>query len=424
MRTTIALVDVNNFYVSAERLFDPKLERRPVVVLSNNDGCVVARSQEAKALGIPMGEPWFRLRALAHRHGVVARSSNYALYADLSNRVMEVLAQFAPVQDIYSIDECFLDLTGLGEAPAETGRRIRQRIARWLGLPVSVGIASSMTLAKLAAHVAKRQPGREGVCDFGAMAQAEWQALLQGIDADEVWGVGPRLAAGLRERGVHTVWQLRAMRTEGLRQGSGVALERIVRELRGEACFCLTDVVAPRQQIISSRSFGREVTGLDELEQAISSYMARAAHKLRSQGSVASTVQVFLRTDPHRVRAPQHAPSMRIGLLRPSADTLLLVRTALAGVRQLWRAGFAYRKAGVVLSDLQPAGQTQADLFADTGREASRAQLMQTLDRINARMGSGTLRLASEGIDPAWRMRRGNVSPAYTTRWEELARVR
>ena len=422
---TIALVDVNNFYVSAERVFDPRLEGRPVVVLSNNDGCVVARSQEAKALGVPMGEPWFRLRALARRHGIVVRSSNYALYADLSNRVMEVLAAFSPVQDVYSIDECFLDLGGMTQPVEETGRQIRQRVRQWLGLPVSVGIAPTLTLAKLAGGLAKRLPQCEGVLDWNAPRQAQVrQGWLATASAGEVWGVGPALAARLRVQGIETAAQLCAMQPAGLGDRFGIALERIVRELRGEACFALSEVQKPRQQIISSRTFGREVAELDELEQAVSAYMARAAEKLRRQGSVASTVRVDLRTDPHRAQAPQYAMSLRVGLVRPSADTRLLVQAALACLRRMYRPGFGYRKAGVVLSDLQPASAVQADLFDDPHQTQARQRLMQTVDQINASMGSGTVRLASEGVQQSWRAQRGQVSPAYTTRWEDLARVR
>ena len=420
--STIALVDVNNFYVSAERVFNPKLEGVPVVVLSNNDGCVVARSAEVKALGVPMGEPWFKLKDLAKRHGIVAYSSNYALYADMSNRVMSVLSDFSPRQEVYSIDECFLDLAGMQEDPIQTGQAIRHRVKRWVGVPVSVGIASTKTQAKLANHVAKKRPQYEGVCNLNIFSRGQFDELLDSIEVGEVWGIGRKLNAHLQAGGIHTVRQLKDFDVHRLRKRFGVLMERTVRELRGESCLDLCSIAPPKQQIICSRSFGRYVTTLPELEEAITSYMTRAAEKLRNQQSVAATVQVYIRTNPHKEEEPQYSQGLMIGLYQATDDTMKLVDVALNGLRRIYQQDYRYQKAGVMLSDISPAGIIQDELFAPELPKSSSAsaKLMTTLDRVNYKMGKGTMRLASEGFRKAWQMKRGNMSPSYTTKWEEL----
>jgi DNA polymerase V len=421
---TFALVDVNNFYVSCERLFNPALEGKPVVVLSNNDGCVVARSAEVKALGVPMAEPWFKVKELARRHGIIAYSSNYALYADISNRVMAVLADFSPRQEVYSIDECFLDLEGIPGDHTRLGQAIRQRIKQWVGVPVCVGIAPTKTLSKLANHVAKKRAQYQGVCNFNGFSPHELSALLDGIAVGEVWGVGRKLNAHLEEGGIHTVRQLRDFDIARLRSRFGIGMERMVRELRGISCIETRDVAPPRQQLTSSRSFGRYVTRLQELEQAVSSFMARAAEKLRRQRSAAATVYVYIRTNPHKEGEPQYSRGIALALPRPTDDTLRLVEAALQGLRQIYREGYRYQKAGVSLADLGPTGVGQGELFGAQAMPEGSSRLMATLDEINLRMGQGTLRLASEGAQQDWKMKRGNMSPAYTTSWEELKRVR
>ena len=421
----IALVDVNNFYVSAERVFNPKLEGKPVVVLSNNDGCVVARSAEVKALGVPMGEPWFKLRELARKHGIIALSSNYALYADMSNRVMSVLSDFSPKQEIYSIDECFLDLDGLPGDPVQIGQAIRGRIRKWVGVPVCVGIAPTKTLAKLANHCAKKGlAGQEGVCDFTSTSPQEIAQLFSGIEVGEVWGIGRKLSAQLEADGILTVEALRNSDLSRLRSRFGVVMERMVRELHGISCLEMTDISPPKKQIISSRTFGRYVTTLRELEEAVSVYMGRAAEKLRRQGSVAATAYVYIRTNPHKDGEPQYSPGVTVGLPYPTNDTRALVNAVLASLRQIYRPGYRYQKAGVMLSDIMPIGISQGDLFMSSSNKERTNRLMSTLDRINLKMGQGTLKLASEGIGQGWKMKRENRSPAYTTRWSELPMVR
>jgi DNA polymerase V len=421
--TTIALVDVNNFYVSAERVFNPKLEGRCVVVLSNNDGCVVARSGEVKALGIAMGGPWFKLKELAYKHNIIALSSNYALYADMSNRVMSVLSEFSSRQEIYSIDECFLDMAGHAGNFTPYGEKIRQRIQQWLGLPVSVGFAPTKTLAKLANHVAKKRVEYGGVCDLTVMSAPQLDEIFASIAVGEVWGVGRKLNEQLQQGGIVTVKQLRDFDTHRLRNRFGVVMERTVRELRGEACLELTDIALPRKQIISSRSFGQAVTSLGELQEAVSVYMSTAAAKLRDQGSVAATAYVYIHTNVHKNEEPQYSCGITIALAHATDDTMQLVAAVKSGLRRIYRPGYRYKKAGVMLSDITPAGIVQAQLFADNPASEKSLRLMAAMDGINSRMGKGVIHLASDGVEQNWRMNRGSMTPAYTSSWGELPLV-
>lgn len=421
----IALVDCNNFFVSCERVFNPALEGKPVVVLSNNDGCAVARSNEAKALGVKMAAPWYQMRELAHRHGIVALSSNYELYADMSNRVMAILSAFSPRQEVYSIDECFLDLAGMAHRDlTRYAQEIRQRVRQWLGMPVCVGIAASKTLAKLANHVAKKQPEWDGVCDFGTLSTAALDDLLAGIEVGAVWGVGRRTQERLDKMGIHSVLALRRADTGLIRQRFSVTLERTVRELRGIPCLALEELTPANQQIISSRSFGTPVTSLQELSEAVTTYVSRAAEKLRGQQAVAGAIQVYIRTNPHREDDPQYSNSMVLPLTTASSDTTRLVRAAQWGLRRIFRPGYRYAKAGVMLMEIGRADGVQQSLFALTENEEKSARLMQALDSINRRMGQNTLFLAGAGVEKAWRMRRGNKSPGYTTEWGEVALAR
>ena len=421
--STIALVDVNNFYVSAERVLNPKLEGVPVVVLSNNDGCAVARSAEVKALGVKMGEPWFKLKDLARKHGIIALSSNYALYADMSNRVMSVLHDFSPRQEVYSIDECFLDMEGMPGDLTETGQTIRHRIKQWVGLPVCVGIASTKTLAKLANHVAKKRLQYDGVCNFKTMSVEQIDDILASIEVGEIWGIGRKLTAQLQAGGVFTVKQLSDFDVTRLRKRFGVVMERTVRELRGESCLEMVDVTPAKQQIISSRSFGRYVTDIKELEEAVSTYMSRAAEKLRRQHSVAATAYVYIRTNPHQEGEPQYSPGMMVALPQATNDTRELVDAVLVCLRRIYREEFRYQKAGVMLSDITPDNIYQGDLFTVRSTSPRDTRLMSTLDQINLRMGKSAIKLASDGVGQGWKMKTGNKSPAYTTKWKEIPTV-
>jgi len=420
---SFALVDGNNFYVSCERVFNPRLEGVPIVVLSNNDGCVVARSAEVKALGVKMGTPWFQLKDLATRHGILALSSNYTLYADMSNRMMGILGTYSPQQEVYSIDECFLGLEGFRpEDLADMGQRMRQRVRQWVGIPVCVGIAPTKTLSKLANHCAKKGlAGTEGVCDFGAITPGDMSGLLDRIEVGEVWGVGRRLSEQLNGMGITTVRELRDADAALIRREFSVVLERTVRELRGVSCLALEEVAPNKQQIMASRSFGEYVYALDDLAEAVSTYIARAAEKLRRQRSLANAVQVYIRTNPFSEKQPQYQRGITVPLTQATSDTMRLTRAALWGLKRIYRLGFAYQKAGVMLMDLHSEDQAQGVLFA--GSAPARPLLMNVIDRANARWGRGTLRLAAEGVRKPWQMKRERVSPAYTTKWDELPRV-
>ncbi len=424
-QTAIALIDCNNFYVSCERVFQPRLEGRPVVVLSNNDGCVVARSQEVRDLGIKMAAPWFQIRELAERHGIIAFSSNYTLYADMSNRVMSLLADFSPQQEVYSIDECFLDFGGFKYLDYSAyGQRIRTTLKQQVGLPVCVGIAASKTLAKLANHVAKKRPSYAGVCDFNSIDAQTLDALLDTIEVNEVWGVGRRIGARLIEMGINTVLDLKRAPAKMIRSQFSVVLERTVAELNGEACLTLAEIAPTKQQIMVSRSFGEYVHTRDALAQAVVTYTTRAAEKLRRQTSLAGAIQITIRTNPFKADAPQYQRSLLVPLPTPSDDTRQLVRAALFGLRRLYRPGFAYQKAGVVLSELIPRAQRPRTLFDDPAAQARSQSLMRVMDSINRSMGANTVHLLGEGLDQHWKMRRGHKTPNYTTRFEEIAVVR
>ncbi|BCK87787.1 protein UmuC [Sideroxyarcus emersonii] len=418
----LALVDCNNFYVSCERVFNPKLEGQPVVVLSNNDGCAVARSNEVKALGIKMGEPWFKMKDIAEKHGIIALSSNYTLYGDMSARVMSILSNFSPDQEIYSIDESFLDLAGFRpESLQDYGQQIRKAVRQSVGIPVCVGIADSKTLAKLANHCAKKGlAGKDGVCDFGRLDKRQLSSLFAGIEVGEVWGIGRRISARLSELGIETVEDLRQADPEYIRQQFSVVVERTVKELNGIPCIELEEASAPRQQIMVSRSFGQPVTTLDDLSESIAYFTTRAAEKLRHDGSVAANLCVYIRTNPFKPEEPQYSRSLIVPLIQPTDDTTKLVRAALEGLKAAFRPGFRYKKSGVLLMGLQPKGAIQATLFDDPVAQAKSNSMMKVMDQINRKMGQGSVAVAASGIQKRWAMRRKNKSPAYTTEWGEL----
>lgn len=419
MARAIALIDVNNFYVSCERVFNPSLEGKPVVVLSNNDGCAVARSNEVKALGVKMGTPWFQLRDLAQQHGIIAYSSNYALYADMSNRVMSILSRYSPNQEVYSIDECFLDLTGLQHLNlTEYGAGIRQRIKQWTGLPVCVGIGATKTLAKLANHIAKKNVQFDGVCDLNARSDVERDAWFARLPVGEIWGVGRKLEESLIAMGITTVLDLKRADPATMRRQFSVIMEKTIRELNGIVCIELEEMVKPKQQIISSRSFGSPVTDMQSLQESVTLYVSRAAEKLRRQNSCAGAITIHIRTSPHNPKQPFYGNSMTIPLPSPTDHTAVLVRLALWGLKRIYKAGYQYQKAGVMLSELVPAEGCQADLFAPGTHTSGR--LMGVLDQVNRTMGRETLVLAAQGFTQPWKIKQGNRSPGYTTKWSEL----
>lgn len=416
-----ALIDCNNFYASCERLFRPDLEGQPIIVLSNNDGCVIARSNEAKALGIPMGAPFFKL-APQLRARLVVSSSNYPLYGDLSRRVMQVLATFAPRIEVYSIDECFLDLSGVADPTAE-GQRIARTVRQWTGIPVSVGIGPSKTLAKLVNRLAKKGQSPDGpVLDWSRLPDPA--ATLAGIPVEDVWGIAGRWGQRLRALGIADALALRESEPRWLRQQFGVTLERLGWELRGRACLPLMPVDPQKQQLLVSRSFGGAVTALPELCAAVTRFATRAGEKLRAQGLSAPALTVFIQTDPFDTQRPFYANALTLPFATPTQDSAALIRHATRGVERLFRVGDAYRKAGVLLPDLHAADQGPSDLFADPSADQAAARRMAALDAINRRFGRDTLRFAGELVGRGWQRRAEHQSSASTTRWDALPRVR
>ena len=424
-----ALIDGNNFYVSCERVFRPSLNGRPVVVLSNNDWCAIARSNEAKELGIRMGAPWFQIRHLAHEQGLVALSANFALYGDMSERMMSVAAGLGPEQEIYSIDESFIGLHGVQGDLTLRGHRVRERILRWIGIPCGIGIGATKTLAKLANHVAKQAERKPGsypahlaqVCNLSALSNDQRDAILAATPVGEVWGVGPRLATQLGKEGVQTAFELARMDPATVRRRWSVVLERTVRELQGMACLSIEQVGAPRKEIACTRSFGQPVLALSDLREAVTEFASRAAEKLRRQSSTTSAVLSFIRTSPFRPE-PQYGASATTPLASPTADTGRIVEAALQGLRQVYRPGFQYAKAGVMLLDLQSDAIRQGELTLSG--DPGRGGLMRVLDEMNHRYGRGTLSMASAGLaggERVWAMKQQRRTPQYTTRWEDLA---
>lgn len=419
---SIALVDCNNFYVSCERMFNPKLIGKPIVVLSNNDGCAVSRSNEAKALGVKMGEPWFKMEKLAKQHGIIALSSNYVLYGDVSSRVMSILSGFSPRQEIYSIDESFLDLDAFSpEFLLDYGQTIRQAIKQNVGIPVCVGIADTKTLAKLANHCAKKELcGGNGVCDFGRLNEQERRVLFSGIPVNEIWGVGRRVTERLRTLNIETVEDLRAASPKFIRDQFSIVLERTVDELNGIRSIEIEKASKARQQIIVSRSFGKTVTALNDLAESVSYFTTKAAEKLRYDGSVAASVCVYIRTNPFNENEPHYERSIITSLAEPSDDSRTLGSAALTGLRKIFRSGYRYKKSGVILLGLQSKLTVQATLFDDAHKHAKSDNMMRVLDAINMKMGPGSVTIAASGIQNTWAMRREKKSPNYTTAWDEL----
>jgi DNA polymerase V len=420
---TIALIDGNNFYVSCERVFQPKLRGRPVVILSNNDGCIVSRSGEAKAIGIPMGAPWFQWKTQAARLGIVALSSNYTLYADMSARMMRILNRFSPRQEVYSIDECFLDLTGVpDDQQMALATTMRATVAREIGIPVCVGIACTKTRAKLSNHIAKKTPELQGVCHLEQLSVQEQSHYLDRWPVNDVWGVGRKIAEKLQTLGITTVAQLRDTDPKNLRQRFSVQIERTVRELRGELCIPLDTGHTPRDSIQSARSFGQPVTAIEDLRAAITLYVTRAAEKLRKDGSVAGAMEIFINTYRHR-EEPQYHPIHSVRLATPTDDTLQMIHSAVSALQSIYRPGYHYAKAGIRLLDLHGAGGQQADIFdMDLEQDEKRSRLMRTLDTINQQYGSSACQPGVAGIrhSQPWQMQRGTLSPQFTTSWSEL----
>ena len=425
-----ALVDGNNFYVSCERVFRPSLNGCPVVVLSNNDGCAIARSNEAKALGIAMGAPWFKIKHMAESDGLVALSANFALYGDLSDRMMSLAAGLGPAQEIYSIDESFIDLTGVRGNLVDRCHKVRSRILQWVGIPCGIGIGTTKTLAKLANHIAKtaeRKPGSypvhlAQVCDLAALTPPELETVFAATAVNEVWGVGRRISTQLNDGGIKTVQDLVQLDPATVRSRWSVVLERTVRELQGTPCMGLEDSPSPKKEIASTRSFGHPVTELVDLIEAVTEFASRAAVNLRKQASQANQVMCFIRTSPFR-DDPQYSRSITVPLRRPTSNTVALVSAAVAGLGGIYKPGFNFAKAGVMLLDLQPETVQQSELDLEADDVPERGNLMQALDGLNDRYGKGTVHMASAGLAGdrrVWSMKHERRTPAYTTCWADM----
>lgn len=418
----IALVDCNNFYVSCERAFRPDLWQKPVAVLSNNDGCIVARSPEVKALGIKMGTPVYQVESLIKRHRIQLFSSNYALYADMSARVMQVLESFAPQTEIYSIDEAFLDLTGVCDRdPIAYARTIKETVLRDTGIPVCVGIGPTKTLSKLANFAAKKWSRTGGVLDLSNPARKE--KLMRIVPAGEVWGIGARTVQRLNRLGIHTVYDLAAQSPDRMQTQFNVVIARTVLELNGIGCLALEEIAPDKQQIVCSRSFRQKVTQFDELASALAEFCSRAGEKLRQQNSVAGVLTVFIRTNPHNPQEPQYHRAITLTLDYATQDTRVLIGSAKKLLRAIFKSGYRYQKCGVQLSRIEPVQKPeQSDLF-NLAESDNVKQLMAAIDTINRRFPKAVA-IASTGIDKGWKFNVEHLSRRYTTDWNQLATVR
>lgn len=423
MQPLLALVDCNNFYVSCERVFRPDLIGQPVAVLSNNDGCIVARSQEVKDLGIKMGVPLFQVQHLINRHNIQLFSSNYSLYADMSARVMAILEEFAPSLEVYSIDEAFLNLTGVcRQDPVAYGQLIRKIVARSTGIPVCIGMGPTKTLAKLANFAAKKWKQTGGVLDLSDPVRRE--KLMKMVPVGEVWGIGSRYASRLNRLGIATVWNLATQPTDKIQAQFNVMVARTVMELNGIPCLELEEVAPDKQQIVCSRSFSRRLTEYGELSQALAEYCSRAAEKLRNQQSVAGHISVFIRTSPFNHHEPHYQRSAGVMLPSVTQDTRVIVSTASRLLKEIFKPGYNYQKCGVQLSHIQPENKLgQLDLFQVLTPHSDSRQLMAVVDQINRRFPKA-ISLAATGIDKTWKTKTERISQRYTTDWQELVRVR
>jgi DNA polymerase V len=417
MKEIVALVDCNNFYVSCEGVFNPKLQGKPVIVLSNNDGCVVARSNEAKALGIKMGVPAFEIEGIIRKNNVEVFSSNYTLYADMSSRVMETLLTFTPDIEIYSIDEAFLNLAGFSCSLTEYGRKIQQTVKKWTGIPVTVGIGSTKTLTKIAKHIAKRSPKAKGVLDLTDSPYLD-RALGQ-VPVEKVWGVGIKTTIKLKNAGIKTALDLRDADIIWIRNRFGVVGVRTVYELRGICCYPLENNPPANKTIMVSRMFGKPVETIEELKEAVASYASRAAEKLRQQGLAASFMTVFVTTS--RFIENKYFNSATTEFPVPTNDSVELIRCALSCIDGLFRDGCSFKKSGLVLGGLVPKEQVQRSLFDEADRQKSR-RLMEVVDAINEKLNC-PLRWAAEGLEQPWQVKFKRRSNRFTTRWGELAKV-
>lgn len=417
-----ALIDCNNFYASCERLFNPSLAKRPVVILSNNDGCVVARSNEAKAVGIKMGQPAFEIKELIERERVVVFSSNYTLYGDISARVMQTIMTLVDEVEVYSIDEAFANLSGFTHHDFyELGAQIRGRVLQWVGIPVSVGIAPTKTLAKMANHMAKKDPQYGGVCVL--RTTEEMESALRKFPIEEVWGVGRRTAKHLQNFGVLTAYDFSKMNEAWIRTNFTVTGLRMAKELKGISCIPISQFTPPKKNICTSRSFGKMVKEYEVIAEAVSNYAARCAEKLRKQKSCAGMMLVFVNTNPFRSDLKQYYRHIFIPLPVASSSTPELIHYALLGLQTIFKEGYSYKKAGVIVSEIIPENQVQQSLFDEVDR-VKHSKLMAAVDVLNSKMGRDAVRVSMQGTDKReWKLRQELLSQGYTTKWNEILEI-
>ncbi len=414
-----ALIDCNAFYVSCERVFNPKLNNRPVVALSNNDGCIISRSKEAKALGIKMGVPLFKVKDIVEKEKVVVFSSNYTLYADMSRRVMNIISSSSPYTEIYSIDEAFVELSSLPIDYESYAHQLRQTILQHTGIPVSIGIASTKTLAKVANHKAKKDDSLNGVCSLANYNNID--QILELTEVGDVWGVGRRLSKKLINHGIHNAKLLKNCSDSWIRKMMSVNGLKTITELRGISCIPLEEYSMTRKSCCTTRSFGKLLTNLDDIEQAVTTFARRAAERIRSESLAASCVSVFVRTNPFDKKSAYYSNGASRTLSHPTHDSITIIETSLLLTKRIFKNNYQYKKAGVLLSGLCDESEIQETLFEKNYNQNS--DLMSAVDAINYRYGRDTLQMASECKVGNWRQKRENCTRNYTTQIDRLLLV-
>ena len=420
LNQSIALIDCNNFYASCERIFNPKLIGKPIVVLSNNDGCIITRSSEAKSLGIKMGEPYFKVKKVIEKNNVKVFSSNYSLYGDISQRVMEILLGFSSDVEIYSIDEAFLNFAGFRNYELlKYCKHIKNKIHQWVGIPVSIGIGSTKTLSKIANLFAKKNTNYMGICILKEREIVN--KALEQTSIEEVWGIGKRLSKFLRSQKIYTAKDFTLLRRDWVRKNMGVVGEKIQLELKGISCLDLELLPSKKKSCCVSRSFSHPIEKIEEIKESISNYGSRVAEKIREENLIAQSMSVFILTNYFNKREKQYSSSIKLQFDYPTNNSMVIVKKAIIGIERIFKAGYRYKKAGIVLYELSDSSSVRGLLDYNRSKSDS---LMKTLDKINYRYGSSTLKIASEGIKKSWQMQRKKISPCYTTRFNELMEVK
>ena len=420
LKQSIALVDCNAFYASCERIFNPKLLGQPIVVLSNNDGCIITRSYEAKKLGIKMGEPYFKAKKIIEKNNVKVFSSNYALYGDISQRVMEILLSFSPDVEIYSIDEAFLGFKGFKNYELlKYCQHIRNTIQKWVGIPVSIGLGSTKTLSKIANNLAKKNIHYKGVCILENKEKID--KALNETEIESVWGIGKKLSKFLKNYNICNAKQFTFLDRKWVRKNMGIVGEKIQLELKGISCLELELLPSIKKSCCVSRSFSRPIETIKELKESIANYGSRAAEKIREEELIANSIGIFVLTNHFNKKEKQYSNSIKLQLDYPTNNSMIIVKKAVEGIERIFKKGYRYKKTGIILYDLNNSTSVRGLLDYDRSRSES---LMKSLDEINSRYGSSTLKIAAEGMNRGWQMQRNYVSPCYTTSFKDIMIVK